>query len=181
MFVYKVDNLLHIVPLSQIDPDKIEVLLDVAFEPERRNRTSYKIRANQQWMPSLSFAALDATGTLCGLLQCTDVGLVTQNGVVHPITFVGPLAVQPGYQRRGVGRALMGALMDAELKVLPGTDAFAVIGDPDYFDRLFGFSATWTTDWELPGPVDRHRLLAKTSRAAGLPSHAKLGPLQLPT
>ena len=33
-----------IVPLSAVDPQLVEDLLDAAFEPERRQRTSYRIR-----------------------------------------------------------------------------------------------------------------------------------------
>jgi predicted N-acetyltransferase YhbS len=167
---------LEIVPLSEIAPDAVERLLDTAFEPERKRRTSYLIRANQPWLPALSFAARDAAGVFCGQLQCTRVALTTDDGAEHPVTFVGPLAVLPSHQATGVGRALMNALMAAEAQQQPDTDAFAVIGDPDYFTRLFGFRADLTQGWELPGPVDRHRLLAKVSRAGGLPEHARFGP-----
>ena len=36
-----------------------------------------------------------------------------------------------------------------------------LIGDPEYYGRFFGFSAERTADWRLPGPVERHRLLAR--------------------
>ncbi len=173
--------MIEIVPLAQIAPANIEALLDTAFEPERKRRTSYKIRGIEPWLSALSFAALDAEGRLCGQLQCTRVGLRAADGVLHPITFVGPLAVHPTHQGTGVGRALMSALMAAEVSSQPDTDAFAVIGDPDFFERFFGFSANPTADWTVPGPVERHRLLARTSRAEGLPRVAALESLDTPT
>jgi predicted N-acetyltransferase YhbS len=36
-----------------------------------------------------------------------------------------------------------------------------LIGDPDYYGRFFGFSAERTARWNAPGPVERHRLLAR--------------------
>lgn len=167
--------MIKIVPLTEVNSDAIEHLLDTAFEPQRKRRTSYLIRADQPWLPALSFAALDEAHVFCGQLQCTRVALTGVDGVVHPITFVGPLAVLPSYQANGVGRALMNALMAAEAQQQPDTDAFAVIGDPDYFTRLFGFNADLTQGWQLPGPVDRRRLLAKVARARGLPQFARLG------
>jgi predicted N-acetyltransferase YhbS len=40
-------------------------------------------------------------------------------------------------------------------------DALMLIGDPEYYGRFFGFDATRTAGWRLPGPVERHRLLAR--------------------
>ena len=40
-------------------------------------------------------------------------------------------------------------------------DALMLIGDPDYYGRFFGFSAECTGRWAAPGPVERHRLLAR--------------------
>jgi predicted N-acetyltransferase YhbS len=55
-----------------------------------------------------------------------------------------------------------------------GVPALMLIGDPDYYGRFFGFSAERTADWRLPGPVERHRLLA---RGPGVPDGAgMLGP-----
>lgn len=48
-----------IIPLADVDPALIEAVLDQAFEPERHKRTAYKVREGTQWLPNLSFAALD--------------------------------------------------------------------------------------------------------------------------
>ena len=41
-----------------------------------------------------------------------------------------------------------------------GRSAIVLIGDPESYGR-FGFSAEATADWTVPGPVERHRLLAR--------------------
>src|SRR3546814_1097056 len=50
-----------------------------------------------------------------------------------------------------------------------------MIGDPEYYDRFFGFSAAATFGWECPGPVERHRLLAQSVDGRALPGPGKLG------
>ena len=51
-----------------------------------------------------------------------------------------------------------------------------MVGDPDYYDRFFGFSAAHTGGWTLPGPWDPARLLCRTDRPAALPREGSLGP-----
>ena len=72
---------------------------------------------------------------------------------------VGPVAVLPERQKHGIGRALMEKLV--ETADANGDDALMLIGDPEYYDRFFGFNAEHTGSWEVPGPVERHRLLAR--------------------
>ena len=167
--------MIDIVPLTIIDPAAIETLLDDAFGADRHARTAYKIREGTAWLPALSFAAVSGDGTLIGTLQSWQVALHTPDGAQHPITLVGPVAVLPVLQRSGTGRAMMAAMLQVADAGL--CDAMVMIGDPEYYDRFFGFSAKATSGWEVPGPVDRRRLLARISRAAGLPAIGKLGPL----
>ena len=70
----------NIVPLDSIDPALIEALLDRAFEPERHLRTAYKVRAGTDWLPGLSFAALDDEDHLAGTIQCWPVGVTPPEG-----------------------------------------------------------------------------------------------------
>jgi predicted N-acetyltransferase YhbS len=81
------------------------------------------------------------------------------------MVLVGPVAVTPERQQDGIGRRLMHAALAAA-----GEDAaLMLIGDPEYYARFFGFSAERTAGWRLPGPVERHRLLA---RGSNVPSGA---------
>ena len=55
-------------------------------------------------------------------------------------------------------------------------DALMMIGDPEYYGRFCGFTADVTGGWALPGPVERHRLLARIKRADGVPREGVIGP-----
>ncbi|RVU06385.1 N-acetyltransferase [Novosphingobium umbonatum] len=162
-----------LIPLDNVDPALVETLLDRAFEPERRQRTAYKVRGDADWLPALSFAAVDEEEHLVGTIQCWPVALTDAEGRPHPMIMVGPVAVLPEAQGRGFGKALVSATISAlnPKAQLP----LVMIGDPEYYDR-WGFSALATGEWELPGPFDRHRLLVRHENAAVLPKQGTLGP-----
>ena len=81
-----------LVPLDNVDPALIEALLDRAFEPARRTRTAYLLRAGLDCLPPLSFAAIDMDDQLVGTIQCWPVALTDPKGKKHPLIMVGPVA-----------------------------------------------------------------------------------------
>jgi predicted N-acetyltransferase YhbS len=163
-----------IIPLDDVDPALIEQLLDRAFEPGRHKRTAYKVREGMDWLPALSFAAIDDNDDLVGTIQCWPVALNDPKGRAHPMIMVGPVAVLPDHQGMGYGQALMQASMDAISPEAPLPQV--MIGDPEYYERFFGFSNLHTGGWKLPGPFEQHRLLARCDNPAVLPSEGMLGP-----
>lgn len=162
-------DLARIVPLANIAPAAIEALLDRAFGANRQGRTAYRVRAGTDPIAGLSFAALRDDGRLAGTIQCWPVALACEDGTRRPLVMVGPVAVEPDWQQEGIGRDLMAAMLAAADAA--GEDALMLIGDPEYYGRFFGFSADRTGDWQLPGPFERHRLLA---RGANVPQCAGL-------
>ena len=154
--------MIDLVPLTRIAPAAVEALLDRAFEPERRRRTAYKVRGDAIALPALSFAALDAEA-LVGTVQCWPIGFTPDAGTRVPLVMVGPVAVVPDRQRGGLGRQLVEQAL-AAAAATGRDDALMLIGDPEYYGRFFGFSAEHTGGWRLPGPVERHRLLARGAR-----------------
>jgi predicted N-acetyltransferase YhbS len=163
-----------IIPLADVDPVLVEDLLDQAFEPARRQRTAYKVREGTQWLPALSFAAVDADDMLAGTIQCWPVALTDSNGRAHPMIMVGPVAVLPDQQGAGYGKALMTAALTAIDPRAPLPQV--MIGDPEYYERFFGFTNAHTGGWRLPGPFEQRRLLCRTANPAVLPPEGMLGP-----
>ena len=153
----------HIVPLSLADPAIVESLLDDAFGIDRRGRTAYRIREGTTAIPALSFAAFDGE-QLVGTLQSWPVALDTL-----PLVLVGPVAVLPGLQRGGIGRAMMENLIATKAR-----DPLVMIVDPEYYGRFFGFTADATQGWTVPGPVEQRRLLCRYD--GNLPERGLLGP-----
>ncbi|RHW17913.1 N-acetyltransferase [Sphingomonas gilva] len=153
---------LTLAPLAAVTPDAIEALLDRAFGADRHGRTAYRLREGAMAIPALSFAAFDG-GALAGTLQCWPVALDGE-----PMVMVGPVAVEPARQNTGVGRAMMWAML-ASAETDPFGDVLMMVGDPDYYHQ-FGFDASGTAGWRLPGPWEPHRLLARMTgdRARGL-------------
>lgn len=160
-----------IAPLAAARPGDIERLLDAAFGADRHRRTAYRIRAGMVAIPDLSLVAFDDDGGLIGSLQSWPIALHDADGAT-PLILVGPVAVRPDLQRGGLGRCLMQTMLARDAAA---AEPLVLIGDPDYYSRFFGFTADATGGWEAPGPVERHRLLA---RAGGrtLPAAGILGP-----
>ncbi|WP_404368201.1 GNAT family N-acetyltransferase [Sphingomonas sp. MMS24-J45] len=151
--------MIEYVPIAAIDPEQVEHLLDRAFGADRHNRTAYRIRDGMAAIPELSFAAVE-DGAMLGTIQCWPIRFAGDDGVDVPMVQLGPVAVDPARQQGGIGRALTAhALAAAEAAGL--ADVITLIGDPEYYQRFFGFDASRTAAWRVPGPVERHRLLAR--------------------
>ncbi len=164
-----------IIPLSDIAPEAVDTLLDTAFGHDRHQRTAYRIRAGMAALERLCFAAVDDDGgELLGTIQCWPVGLHGQSGRPQPMIMVGPVAVAPQVQGEGIGQALMHAVLreignDQSLPLV-------MIGDAEYYDRFFGFSAARTQGWSVDGPYDPARLLVRHPDHLSLPDTGQLGP-----
>ena len=165
-----------ILPLDSQPADAIEGLLDAAFGPDRHGRTAYLIRDGMPWLPALSFAVLDEKGELIGSLQSWPVALTHEDGSQLPLIMVGPVAVAPAHQKGGHGRAMMDAVVAAARA--QACEPLMMIGDPEYYERFWGFSAVATGEWGVPGPVERRRLLALSVDGRAIPTHGMLGPRQ---
>ena len=160
--------------MSDIEPQAVEGLLDVAFGSDRFGRTAYRIREGVDAVPALSFALVE-DGALVGTIQCWPVAHLAPDGSMTPLVMVGPVAVHPDLQRGGHGRALMAHMLEAAENL--ADSALMMIGDPEYYGRFFGFTADATGEWELPGPYEKRRLLALAVNGHHLPTTAgMIGP-----
>ena len=152
--------------------EAIEALLDRSFGYDRHQRTAYRLRERVAAAPALSCAALDDAGRLVGSLQSWPLALVAADGAETALWLVGPIAVDPAHRGQGIGRAML-ARACAAVDATPWPAV--LIGDPGYYAR-FGFAADATAGWTVPGPVERHRLLARLAPGAVLPATGMLGP-----
>ena len=142
---------IRIGPESVADAPAREALLDEAFGPARRTRTSERLREGRRPATGLALAARDR-GRLVGTLRCWAV-----EAGGRPALLLGPLAVARSHRSLGIGSRLMReALWRAAML---GHKAVLLVGDAPYYAR-FGFDAALTRTLDLPGPVDRARFLA---------------------
>lgn len=160
---------MHLEPAGAADSADIDFLLDAAFGPDRRARTAYRLREGVEPYRGLSLVAREH-GRLVGSIQCWPCEL-WDGASAHDITLLGPVAVAPDLQGTGLGKQLMRASLEAAAAC--GHDALVLIGDPEYYGR-FGFIAAPTAGWAVPGPVERHRLLARLAPGVVLPERGEL-------
>lgn len=164
-----------LIPFAEVDPALVEQLLDRVFGPERHRRTAYAIREGTDYLPALSFAALDEDELLVATIQAFPVALTDAAGHRHPLIMVGPVAVLPELQGAGYGRALMAAQAAALDPSAPLPQV--LIGDMSYYGR-FGFVEA-PSGWRCPGPWEPERLLVRAGNYAILPQEGMLGPWRM--
>lgn len=131
-----------------------EALLDRAMGPKRRKKSSEKLRRGRRPSEGLAFVARDASGGVAGTVRLWDVRLGEGGAAV---LLLGPLAVDPSLKNAGIGSALMRHAIAEAARL--GHAAILLVGDAPYYAR-FGFSAEKTGSLAMPGPYERHRLLA---------------------
>jgi predicted N-acetyltransferase YhbS len=138
-------------PEASADADAIERLHERAFGPGRFARTAYRIREGAPHLLDLSFTALVGT-LLVGSVRLTPVRAGEQPGLI-----LGPLTVDPAFENRGIGAALIQRALDAACEA--GHALVLLVGDEPYYARL-GFKRVPPGQLVMPGPVDPDRLLA---------------------
>jgi predicted N-acetyltransferase YhbS len=143
-----------ILPERPEDGPLIDPLLDRTFGAERAAKTVYRLRRQGDAVPELCFVAVDADGAMVGTLRFWPV-VVGRRRI--PAILLGPLAVDPALQGRGIGRALVRhGLAEARQA---GHAICLVVGEPEYYGP-FGFANAPELGLELPGPVDPRRFQA---------------------
>ncbi len=133
------------------DVEAREALLDQAFGDTRARKTSQRLRDGRLPAEGLSLIAADGKRVV-GTARLWNVACGGQKALL-----LGPVAVAADCRNRGIGAALVRrALRDARRL---GHGAVILIGDAPYYSR-FGFLAAKAAGLKLPGPFERHRLLA---------------------
>jgi putative acetyltransferase len=89
------------------------------------------LRASPAWIPQLSMVATDPSGDVVGHVACTRATVGPA-----PVLALGPLSVRPDWQRQGVGKALVHAVLGAADAL--GEPLVGLLGSTGYYPR-FGF------------------------------------------
>jgi predicted N-acetyltransferase YhbS len=133
------------------DAAAIERLHERAFGPGRFARTAFRLREGVPPDANLTFAAHVGT-FLVGSIRVTPVSAGGSTALM-----LGPLTVDPAFEGRGIGAALMNRSIEAARAA--GYDLIMLVGDAPYYAR-FGFRPIPPGQLVLPGPADPARFLA---------------------
>ncbi len=135
------------------DSPAIQHLLDLSFGPARRIKTSYRLREGAVAVAGLSWVVRDAEISVAGTISFWPLAIGAR-GI--PALLLGPLAVHPQLQNRGIGINLMNHAL--ALAKLQGHKLVILVGDAAYYGKV-GFKNVPKGKFLFPGPFDESRLL----------------------
>ncbi len=134
-------------PETEKDYAKITQVNDLAFGQKNEGLLVEKLRQTENYIPKLSLVA-ELNKEVIGHILFYPV-TVHSCGSTYSTLSLGPMAVIPAYQRKGVGRQLVFEGLEAA-KAL-GHESVIVIGHPDYYPR-FGFRLA--SKWDIQSPFE---------------------------
>lgn len=118
---------------TEADYAAIRTIVDEAFGDTITGDLVEAIRRSARYVPELSLVAV-SQGQSLGHVMSSYVDVVPGT---RPVLQVGPLAVAPSHQRRGIGSALMEETI--RLADARGEPLLLIEGNPKYYGR-FGFT-----------------------------------------
>lgn len=128
------------------DAEGIEALILTAFGPGRFAKTAERLREGSA--PAAGFVARQGDRVI-GSVRLWPVRVDET-----PALFLGPIAVDRAERSAGLGAELVQACIGQARTMASG--GVLLVGDRPYFER-FGFKPA--PEAQLPGPVDRRRVL----------------------
>lgn len=134
-----------------------EALLDRAMGTVRKRKSSEKLRRGRLPAEGLAFVARDEDGRVIGTVRLWNVAAHCARRGQADALLLGPLAVDPFHNGKGIGSALMNLAVEEARRLEHA--AIILVGDAAYYER-FGFSADKTGNLFMPGPFEKARLLA---------------------
>jgi putative acetyltransferase len=156
------------------DTDAVRALITAAFgagaardhhddEPVTEALLNDRLRASSAWRGDLTLVA-DMAGTVVGQITCSD-GVVQADDdpdrrAVVPA--IGPVAVAPAVQRRGIGSSLLHDVMARARDA--GDVALVLLGSPEFYGR-FGFVPASEMGIRAPQPQWGNHFQVKVLRA----------------
>ena len=144
-------------PERPADADAVRRINRAAFGRPVEAQIVDDLRGSDRWIAGGSLVA-EIDGVPVGHLLLSEGDLVSGDGnLVDRIWMVGPVAVKPEHQRRGIGGALMrAAIAFAESRKQP---VLCLLGHADYYPR-FGFEPARHIGIEPPKPWKDENWLA---------------------
>lgn len=118
----------------------------------------HKMRQHEDYLPELSLIA-EHEGQIVASIHYTKSLLRSETGIEKEIVTFGPLAVRPGYQRQGIGKALIKRSLELARK--EGYDTVVIMGYPENY-LSSGFKSSKDFRISLDGKVYPLALLVLT-------------------
>ncbi|MFC8302417.1 GNAT family N-acetyltransferase [Specibacter sp. NPDC057265] len=147
------------------DRPEIFAVLAAAFAGGPEPRLLRELFAAREYLPALSLVAESEQGVILGHVISTRAWVGTSQSLG-----LGPLAVQPGYQRQGVGSALMTATLAAANEL--GESSIALLGSTAYYPR-FGFVPADSLGIISPDPSWGSHFMARALNAYTAGTHGQ--------
>jgi putative acetyltransferase len=126
------------------DADQVLDVHGAAFPGPQERELVVSLRARREVIPRLCWVA-EVDGGIAGSVVCSRGSL---DGIAA--VGLGPIGVLPRWQGRGIGSALVHAVIGAADAT--GEPLIALLGDPGYYGR-FGFVAASTAGVAAPDPA----------------------------
>lgn len=142
-------------PENPSDYPIITQINEQAFGRANEARLIHLIRDSQHYIPELSFVA-EHQGTIVGHILLSWIDLVGEK--TYPVLGLAPLAVQPDFQKQGIGSQLVQvSLNQAEIR---GDSLVIVLGEPHFYSK-FGFQPSADYHIQSPFPVPAEYFMVK--------------------
>ncbi len=147
------------------DRPEILALVQAAFPEPVEARLLRQLFGAREYLPALSLVAEGARGEILGYVITTRAKIGT-----HQSLGLGPIAVQPGYQRQGIGKALMNASIAAANEM--GESTLVLLGSSEYYPR-FGFVPADSLGIASPDPSWGSHFMALALEAYDPAAHGR--------
>ncbi len=150
---------LSIAPEREDDARAVDAMIERAFGPGRYTKVSERLREGNVQRRDLSFTAV-AAGEVVGAVRLWPIMVGEARGL-----FLGPIAVEGGWRKHGIGGDLIDKAVTAGAAA--GEAFVFLVGDRALFSP-HGFEVVPRGTIRMPGPVDPARILWRALTPGGL-------------